>query len=277
MLLAILLQIVTLLPPTPSSTATPDANYLKDIQKLAAEETWPLAATDALAPKQPSHRAALANLLHQGTNAEVRLTTILGSGCDGSSPLGYAFWRRGALEFEEAKTIACLLAPATVPPDVLPLLAWMAIDPHRSLPIRATALARLLDADQVQTWPLVHAMLRTGTAEDLVTEKANWNRSGRYELPKRILLLSIQSLLQRHQMESTEFEPNAAWGLQFEQLRNLDSVIKNIWKAKIPQATRSTHPWKRLLLLSVNGSAHARSAHQLLLPSTWPIKNAASQ
>jgi len=268
MLLVLLLQIATLLPPTPSFTAAPDANYLQDVQKLAAMETWLLSATDALTPQNPSHQAALASFLHQGTNAEVRLSAILGAGCDGSSPLGYAFWRRGAIEFEEAKTIACLLAPASVPPDVIPLLAWIATDPQRSLPIRATALARLIDADQVQTWPMVHAMLLTGTAEDRETSLANWRRGGRYELPKRILLLSIQSLLQRNQLESTDFEPNAAWSAQVLQLTDLNEQISGLRKTEIPPETLICEPWERLLRSSKSANTHALDARQLLAPSS---------
>lgn len=262
--MALLLQIATLLPPAPTFEAAPDAVYQNTIQEFATAETWPSAGLTALAPKRDSHNATLAGFLHGGSQAEVRLSAILGAGCSGESPLAFAFWRRAALELDEAQTVACLLAPASVPSEVLPMLAWMATDAQRSLPVRATALARLLDADQTQVWPLVRSVLRTGTAEDVVAPGADWERGGRYELPKRILLLSIQDLLRRHELGSTDFEPNAAWRLQLVQLVALEQHILQLPKASVPKATQQSEPWSKLLLLVDKKGAHAALAHALL-------------
>ena len=263
--MALLLQIATLLPPTPTFEASPSAVYQQAIQELAAAETWSNTSLVQLAPKNGSQNATLAGFLHDGTHAEVRLSAILGAGCYGESPLAYAFWRRAALEQEEAQTVACLLAPASVPSEVLPMLAWLASDTQRSLPVRATALARLLDADQFQVWPLARSILRTGTAEDVVAPGADWKRSGRYELPKRILLLSIQRLLQRHGLRSTDFEPNAAWRSQLLQLIVLEQQILRLPKASLPIATVQARPWKKILMLVQAKSTHAEHAHSLLL------------
>lgn len=265
MVLALLLQIATLLPPAPAYEALPDALYHESVRQLAAEEVWPMDEIQKLSAGTPEQHAALAGFLHHGTHAEVRLVAILGAGCSEDSPLATSFWRRAALEQEEAKTIACLLAPASVSPDAFPILAWLATDAQRSLPVRATALARLLDANQTQVWPLVRSILRSGTAEDVVAPGADWKRGGRYELPKRILLLSIQELLARHKLEPTDFEPNAAWPLQLTQLASLERLIMQIPSGNFLELASDSKSWSQLLKLCKANNVQANAARRLLI------------
>lgn len=263
--MALLLQIATLLPPAPIFDAELDANYLEAVQQLASADSWLHADLIQLAPKNSGQHATLASFLKDGTDAEVRLSAILGAGCSEDTPLADAFWRRAALEHEEAKTMACLLAPATVPSDAIPMLAWIATDTGRNLPIRATALARLLDAGQTQVWPLVRSILRTGTSQDVAAPGADWKRGGRYELPKRILLLSIQELLKRHEFEVTAFEPNAAWPAQLEQLMTLEKKIQKLPERDFPDLSIQSHPWKRILAQVSEGNVRAQQVHDLLV------------
>jgi len=264
MLLSLLLQIATLLPPSPTWNTEAKVDYLQAVQQLARMELWKEEATDSLHAMTLDQQAGLRLLLQSGTDAEVRLSTILAAGCSGDSTLGYSLWRRAGMEQDETRTIACLLAPKTVPPDVLPMLAWIAADPQRSLPQRATALARLLDADQFATWPMVRSILRTGTAADVMAPGADWKRDGRYELPKRILLLSIQHLLQRHGFDETSFEPNSAWPKQLSQLADLENSMQSMASAKRSVASNSAATWQRLQDLQAEGNKIASLAMSFL-------------
>ena len=56
------------------------------------------------------------------------------------------------------------------------------------------------------------AVLLSGTAaDDPSAPGADWARSGRYELPKRLLLASIESLFADAGETMPVVEPNAAW------------------------------------------------------------------
>jgi hypothetical protein len=260
-LLALLIQIVTLLPPTPAPSSAEDLHYRAAIQTLAATQTWTDQQILALVAKTEPQRFALSLLIQNGSDWEVRLAAVLSAGVASDSTLGRALWRRAALDFQEARCLACLLAPATPANEALPLLAWIARDHRRTLPVRAAAIARLLDADCLSAWPTAYLMLLAGTAADANTVVADWPRSGRYELPKRILFLAVQDLLARHHLEKTNFEPNAAWQIQVQQLAALHEVIQNCTTDCSELPAPAT--WKTLLKLKKAGSDHAAASFEL--------------
>jgi hypothetical protein len=221
-----------------------------------------------------AEQSALALLIADGTAAEVRLAAVLAAGATSDSALGRALWRRAALDFNETRCLASLLAPATPSANALPLLAWIAADKRRTLPVRAAAVARLLDADCLAAWPMARLMLLTGTAADETTELANWPRKGRYELPKRILLLSIQELLQRHQQPATDFEPNASWQAQVAQVKALNA---SVGQCVVPNANvnadAAPNTWQALLKLEKAGSDHAAASFLLFRHRAAKFRN----
>jgi len=260
--LSLLLQIVTLLPSAQDEVVAPEPAYLNSVQALAASAAWPADSMAALTPDSSAQMAALAWLIEDGTDPEVRLAAVLSAGAESDSPLGYSLWRRAALDFNEERSLACLLAPNTPDTTALPLLAWIASDKSRSLPVRAAAVARLLDADCLAAWSICRLMLLTGTAADRTTTIADWPRKGRYELPKRILLLSLQHFLQRQGQPITDFEPNAAWNTQVLQVAELDELISNSCTPLVGPA-QTPPSWHALMKLKEAGSDHAAASFEL--------------
>lgn len=266
MLLSVLFQILTLLPPTPEWETIPaDEAYRAEVRALAIESIWSDSRLQRLHIATSSQERVLAEFLRRGSDVEVRLAALLSAGTEGDSKLGHALWRRAAQGFDEARVLACLLAPASVPAEALPSLAWIASDPRRSLPQRAAACARLLDAGVLTAWPLANAILRTGTTSDHHESFADWRRGGRYELPKRILLLSIEDLLERHQLPASDFEPNAAWAAQEDSLAVLGAAIQGI-SSHGPTLNSSIRSWRALLLQKERGQPVAIRAFRLLQP-----------
>ena len=105
-------------------------------------------------------------------------------------------------------------------------------------------------------------MLLTGTAADRTTTIADWPRKGRYELPKRILLLSLQHFLQRQGQPITDFEPNAAWNTQVLQVAELDELISNSCTPLVGPA-QTPPSWHALMKLKEAGSDHAAASFEL--------------
>lgn len=258
------LQILTLLPPAADTgSVEPDSVYRNQLQALVSRTTWVEERLQPLRPQEPGHDAVLISMLERGSDAEVRLAALLAAGTSGDSPLGLALWRRAAQDFEEARVLACLLAPSTVPAEALPSLAFLASDPSRSLPQRAAACARLLDADVLTAWPLADAILRTGTASDREAGIADWRRGGRYELPKRILLLAVQDLLRRHDLEPTSFEPNGSWKSQEKALDALQPTVDGLRGQEFATPPR-LRPWLALEKQVERGQPVAIRARRLL-------------
>lgn len=261
MFLTFLLQIVTLLPSTAAPSCAEDLQYAAAVKTLAATQIWTDQQIQALPATTAPQHLALSLLIQNGSDPEVRLAAVLSAGVASDSILGRALWRRAALDFNESRCLACLLAPATPSSEALPLLAWIARNPRRTLPVRAAALSRLLDADCLSAWPTCRLMLCAGTAEDETTVLADWPRLGRYELPKRILLLAVQDLLARHQLAATNFEPNAAWQIQVQQLAVLDELINSC--PVISSEITAPTTWKTLLQMKKAGSEHAAASFEL--------------
>ncbi|MHC4824165.1 MAG: hypothetical protein ACYTEP_09120 [Planctomycetota bacterium] len=263
MFAALLIQIVTLMPAAPEWSDSGDSGYLNQVKELASLPAWDAEILDALHATNSAQECSLGSLIRRGTDAEVRLASLLGAGVDGSSDLGLEYWRRAAMDTDETRALACLMAPASIPDEVLPMLAWIASDPRRSLPQRAAACARLIEAERFGAWDLAHSILRTGTAMDVVGPGADWKRGGRYELPKRMLLMAIQDLLQRHDLPPTDFEPNAPWDIQLRQLAELEVTMRELATKARPH--HGGQPaWIRLLNLEESGDMHAQGALKLL-------------
>ncbi|MCP4093701.1 MAG: hypothetical protein GY747_09660 [Planctomycetes bacterium] len=263
MIAALLLQIISLVPAPLEGTGEPDLTYQQSVQTLATKDSWSAEERAQWLPQGGAHEAALALLINDGNDAEVRLAAVLAAGADSQSTLGRALWRRAALDFDQARVMACLLAPNTPNPSALPIIAWIAQDQRRSLPVRAAAVARLLDADCLSAWPMARMMFLAGTAADEISIMANWPRKGRYELPKRVLLLSVQELLQRHQQEPTDFEPNAAWDKQVEQATALDQTMTSLQQRASLAPELAPDSWKALMKLHKAGSAEATASFAL--------------
>lgn len=271
-MLPLLFQAVTLLP-TAVDAPPPSLEYLHQVQQWATAESWSLEQREQGRPVDAQQESALIRLLHSGEDAEVRLAAVLGAGALPGSPLAAAYWRRAALDFDEARSLACLLAPASPDLEHQPLLAWIAVDSDRSLPVRAAAVARLLEAGQVQAWPLARRMLLSGTSLDVEDSTADWSRSGRYELPKRLLVLSLERLFLRRCGESArdrglELEPNAAWQDQVAAVERWQQ-----WFDRQPRAEWETPPQALHTLQEMEGRQKPQAVTALaLLPKPEPAQ-----
>ena len=267
MLIPLLLQAAALFP-TSEVPVPADAAYAARVRALAAEVTWPTAEVDALRAEldRDAAAASLAGLLQDGNDAELRLTALVASGT--KSPwLSDALFRIGCSYGGEAAALACLLAPADVPTRWWPALLMRAQEIDASLPIRAGAMARLLDGGCLGVWPLARSALRAGTAIDEPAPWADWKRGGRYELPKRVLTLSLDRLLEEVDGKPSGFEPNASWQAQAAQLAALE---RRVWpdgrapsrpaRDKDETVARNDVPLDGLLALAREGNRSAGRA-----------------
>lgn len=227
-MLALLLQAASLFPTAPTPPEA-DAAFRARMEALAAQDEWLLEEINALRAEadEDAEWAAVVALIREGDHAQVRLGALLASG-QGSGPVFGREWVSDALfevgctHADEAVALACLLAPNDPPNEWWPALLMRAQDPLAELPVRAGALARLLDGGCLEVWPLARSVLRTGTAIDEPAPWADWKRGGRYELPKRLLVLSLDRVLEQRGEAGCGFEPNAPWPDQVEQLAALE-------------------------------------------------------
>ncbi len=230
--LALVLQ-AGLLPAVPAPAA-PDPQRLDALRALARTDPWPTERIAALRPATPEEADALAELLLRGTQPEGRLAALAGAGTPGNSALGAALLRFGVLGLAPEDALAGLLAVESAPTEWLPALARLAARRDAPLETRAAACALLLDAGVVSAWPLARAILLTGTAEDRGDPDWDWPRTGRYELPKRLLVLALDRLLQRHGLPPSGLEPNASWAAQVARVHALDAVVPTLETPRLP-------------------------------------------
>jgi hypothetical protein len=233
MLAPLLLQAAALFPAS-EVLVEADPAYTARVLALAAESSWSDGEVEALRAELGSREAeaSLAQLLDEGDDSELRLAALVASGT--RTPwLADALYATGCSYRGEAAALACLLAPADVPERWWPALLMRAQDPLATLPVRAGAMARLLDGGCLEVWPFVRSVLRTGTAVDEPAPWADWKRTGRYELPKRILTLSLDRLLKDFDGQPSGFEPNAAWDAQVAQLAAMEP---RLWQDGRPRA-----------------------------------------
>ena len=225
----------------------PDPAYRGAVETLAAQEHWSAADLRSLAADLAPEWDTLAALLDDADLRRVRLCTLLASGADAqaSTPvaalrLRHALLRAACTIPQEAEALACLLAPARLGAEWWPALLMLAGDPDRPLPVRGAAVGRLLEDGCSGAWPVARSLLRAGTAVDEPAPWADWKRGGRYELPKRLLVISLDRVLP----QPCGFEPNAAWASQAEQLVALESAVAGL-PTLAPEQVPAT--WLRLL------------------------------
>ncbi len=227
MLIAVLvLQAPALLPPLPEAAVAPDPAYSAAFADAVADAELTAAETEALRPAGPGQRAALRRALLEGSADEQRAAALLAAGEAADSPLALAALRCAWDSREEATALAALLSPEAFPASAWPALAWICLDPERPTSVRAAACGRLLRSGCRGAWPVARSLLRTGTAGDEQAPWADWNRLGRYELPKRLLVLDLDAWFQAAGEPGCGFEPNAAWQVQLEQLAALESRVQ---------------------------------------------------
>ncbi|MDP6963728.1 MAG: hypothetical protein QGF46_06130, partial [Planctomycetota bacterium] len=144
--------------------------------------------------------------------------------------------------------LACLLAPDQVPRRYVPALAQISLSSEIDLSLRALACARIIENGFYSAWPLARAILLTGTATD--SEQGHpypdWRRSGRYELPKRLLCIQLQKVFKQRHQAAFVFEPNAAWKIQEQQIAAIDAQLKRFQPPRVESSfqvlANSKHP-----------------------------------
>jgi len=225
MLLPLLLQLAPWLPPLPAIPLA-DAEDVDLLQSVVSATPWPLEDIENWHPRNEEENRGLAAMVEDADLPTLRFLALAGAGVRAESPLGRALYRSGCQMLPEAEALACLLAPTA--PDAVSALALsnLALRRDRSLPVRAAALGRLLEAGYAGAWPLAKAILLTGTAaDDPQMPYADWVRGGRYELPKRLLLVSIRQLLPHEQAAELQFEPNSPWADQVTAAEGLEAAL----------------------------------------------------
>ena len=235
MLIAVLLlQVPGLLPPAPPAGIAPDPEYALSFQDLLAAGRLDLEQVDALRPSSPAQVQVLVEALTVGSPVEVRAAALLSAGATADSPLAMAALHGVWNTRDEGAALAALLAPLAFPAAGWPALAWISLDPERPIAVRATATGRLLRSGCRGAWPVARSLLRTGTAFDEQAPWADWNRLGRYELPKRLLVLDLDAWFAEVGEAGSGFEPNAAWQVQVEQLQALEPRIQGLLARTAP-------------------------------------------
>jgi hypothetical protein len=250
MLFAFILQLTSLLPPPlqqqeliqPLSATS----YQLQVLELSNKDTYLQSQLKTLRPYEREQQIELAALLPYATLNQARLIAVLASGCAGNSILGDALIQLSIRSRNLDVRIACLLAPLDIPAHYLPALACMSLTSHLDLALRAVACGRLLEHGYYSAWPLARAILLTGTAADSDTPHAfpEWLRSGRYELPKRLLSNMLQQHLSTKHDYLFVFEANAAWQVQEQQVATVDAVMKTLPNTRSNDRQLST--WLRL-------------------------------
>lgn len=226
MLIPLLLQLAPWMPPLPP-TAVADPEDVDLLQSVVAATPWPTEDLENWFPKSVEENQAMAAMVQGADLATLRFLALASAGVEASSPLGRALFRSACQMLPEAEALACLLAPTAPDEESALALADLALRQDRSLPVRAAALGRLLEAGYPGAWPLAKAVLITGTTQDTPElPYANWTRGGRYELPKRLLLVSIRELLPAQDQEQVSFEPNSSWADQALAAEVLEAAAK---------------------------------------------------
>jgi len=262
--------------PAPASTAAADPagqSYLESVRALAQQDSWPWEQLEALRANTPARLAALASAFAQANAREQKLGAILGSGCAG--PLAAALFRAGVQTVDEGLGVACLLAPAAPGPEWWPALTRIALARPLSLPLRAVATARLIEAGCWGVWPVARSILRTGTAMDEPAPWANWQRAGRYELPKRLLLVSLDKRLTEAGLPACGIEPNGPWADQELALSRLEPQIQQLARSMAHPAVQRLSTWRALLQDAASGDPRAAQVLAMLAESALPLLRAA--
>jgi len=173
---------------------------------------------------------ASAILLHACNDYQAYIVAAACAGIPGDNQLGDSLIAQGLRRNDLKTSLACLLAPDKAKLRYLPELASLSLDSNKDLALRAVAVSRLLKHGASSAWPVAKSIFLTGTKADRPTPWNDWERTGRYELPKRILKLQIEEWLGRTHFKQESnftiaFEPNAAWNVQLKQLEQLENIL----------------------------------------------------
>jgi hypothetical protein len=234
MLFAIVLQLTSLLPAPQQveSLMTRSGNltaYQQQILDLALQESYSQQQILDLRP-QKHQQSEVAALLPYATATQAKLIAVLSSGSAADSVLSDALLQLAVRSRNLDVRLACLLAPIAVDASYLPVLACLALSSDLDLSLRAVSCARLLEHQYYSAWPLAKAILLTGTATDFDNGHAfpDWKRSGRYELPKRLLTMLLEAAVLEQNGTTIVFEPNAAWAVQEQQVAAIDKMMAGL-------------------------------------------------
>ena len=234
MLFAIVLQLTSLLPAPQQveSLITQSGNltaYQQQILELALQESYSQQQILDLRP-QKHQQSEVAALLPYATATQAKLIAVLSSGSAADSVLSDALLQLAVRSRNLDVRLACLLAPAAVDASYLPVLACLALSSDLDLSLRAVCCARLLEHQYYSAWPLAKAILLTGTATDFDNGHTfpDWKRSGRYELPKRLLTMLLEAAVLEENGTTIVFEPNAAWAVQEQQVAAIDKMMAGL-------------------------------------------------
>ena len=217
MLAILLFQVLPPLLPPAKELPTADAAYFAEVMKLALQETITKEVLRQTRSQNPQQVLSLQQVLRQGDHAQRRTAILLGNKIQ--EPAWNTELLRTALRtHDEGTSLMAVLAWKPLPDADPSVLAYLAADPTRTLTLRAAACAGLLRAECTSAWPLARTILKLGTGQEEDAPWATWRDPGKYELPKRILVLALDELAQAHGLSRCGIEPNAAWKDQLAQI-----------------------------------------------------------
>lgn len=224
MLLALLLQAAQFLPAPAPVTGLPDTVYARQLLELSQEASLSTVQLESLRPTTAAQLAE-ATVFAMGTEAQARLAALVLAGTEDDAA-ARALYRAGCEATTNNTAVACLLAPASLPPGVAPALAYLAQDPSKALSVRAAAMARLIERGRSGSWPLARALFQGGTrAGQNPPPYADWPQGPRWELAKRTVLISLNLWLDAQGCAPSPIEPNAAWEEQLRQLEATEALV----------------------------------------------------
>jgi hypothetical protein len=293
MFLLWMLQAATLLPPTPAVPAPPlesrasaevAAHYESRLVELVQLPEVQWQELEALRPDKYHQTQTLISLLKNGNRRQAKLAALLGAGTT-DLELQHALYVAACTRKDEATALACLLAPAEMNYPQIAAMAYLAQSQKQPLSVRAAAAGRLLENGYLSVWPLCRSIFRSGTAGDERPPWANWKRGVRWELPKRILLLSLNRWLAKNELGASTIEPNAAWEVQLKQLAATELLVQKSRKGVAVDPLRSWNHssgpgdvvpparprFDRLFDLAMEGDRQAEWAIQWIRPQTHTL------
>ncbi|MCX8228868.1 MAG: hypothetical protein OTJ44_02845 [Planctomycetota bacterium] len=217
MLTILLFQVLPPLLLPAKELPTADATYFAEVMEMGQRETLSKEILMQARPQYTQEVQALRQVLRQGNHAQRRTAILLGKNI--LEPSWHTELLRAALKtHDEGTSLMAVLAwkpSADADPSVL---AYLAADPTRTLTLRAAACAGLLRAGCTSAWPLARTILKLGTGQEEDAPWVTWRDPGKYELPKRILVLALDELGQAHGLSRCGIEPNGAWKDQLAQI-----------------------------------------------------------
>ncbi len=279
MIALLVFQLVSLLPPapTPPVAGEADAAYQQQLQRLVQKEEVAWTQIEEFRPTSQAQRQLLQQWLIRGDRNQAKLAALLSANTS-DLDLTDALFRAAMTRQETATSLTCLLAPKSMPPRYCAAMAYFAQESDRAISIRAAAAGRLLENGYVGVWPFCRSVFRSGTAAEERPIWADWRRGNRWELPKRLLLFSVNRLLATHELQPSSIEPNAAWAKQLQQLAATDALIGEVIAAPPKSSEKQKDGAKKrdaavakLFELALKGDAQAEIAMHWLAPHSRAV------